>query len=497
MDPESTVIIDEPAPLKPVSEATFRKRERKLRARLLAQQFALHGTGRSFVVIVAGVEGAGKGQVVDRLCEWLDTRALEVHAFWDETDEERDRPWWWRFWRVLPPRGSGAVFFGSWYTRPIIDRAFGRSSVDDLEAMCAEIRDTERMLALDGHTIIKLWFHVDRDLQQERIEAQRKALPQEFQKVSPLAERHASRWERFVSVSQQVVSETHDALNPWHIVDASDPLARDLRVAEIIETALDAGDVVSRNSSSATEASPAAPLGNVDLTARLPKTRYRARLPELQQRVHDLGWELRARDRSVVLVFEGWDAAGKGGAIRRVTQALDARLYRTITIAAPTEEERAHHYLWRFWRHLPMRGNLTIYDRSWYGRLLVERVEGFASDAEVSRAAHEICAFESQLIEGGVAVHKFWLHISPEEQLERFREREVTPWKRHKITDEDWRNRDRWDDYVEAVNDAVAATHTEAAPWHLVPANCKRHARIEVLETVCEALEQVLQTART
>ncbi len=191
-------------------------------------------------------------------------------------------------------------------------------------------------------------------------------------------------------------------------------------------------------------------------------------------------------------MFEGWDAAGKGSAIRRVTQSIDARLYKVILIAAPTDEEAAHHYLWRFWRHIPLDGYVSIYDRSWYGRVLVERVEKFARDDEWQRAYTEINHFERQLTEHGIVLVKFWLHISPEEQYRRFKEREKTPWKYYKITEEDWRNRDKWQDYKLAVNDMVEHTSTAAAPWNLIAANDKKFARIEILKTVCRMLEKQL-----
>ena len=197
--------------------------------------------------------------------------------------------------------------------------------------------------------------------------------------------------------------------------------------------------------------------------------------------------------RSATLVFEGWDAAGKGGAVRRVVQAMDAREYRIIPVSAPTDEEKAHHYLWRFWRHLPRLGGTTVYDRSWYGRVLVERVEGFASRAEWMRAYQEINDFEEQLVDFGIVLIKFWLHISNEEQLRRFREREEMPWKRHKITPEDYRNREKWAEYELAANDMIGRTSTEYAPWTLVEGNDKRFARVKVLETVVERLAADLE----
>ena len=202
-----------------------------------------------------------------------------------------------------------------------------------------------------------------------------------------------------------------------------------------------------------------------------------------------------ARGLSTIALFEGWDAAGKGGAIRQVTAALDARDYRLIPIGAPTDEELAHHYLWRFMRHLSRAGRITIFDRSWYGRVLVERVEGLASPEEYMRAYPEINYFEEQLVDHGILLAKFWLHISKSEQLRRFRERERTPHKTWKITDEDWRNRQRWDDYELAVNEMVARTSTRRAPWVIVEANDKNFARIKVIRTLADRLARALRRA--
>jgi AMP-polyphosphate phosphotransferase len=234
-------------------------------------------------------------------------------------------------------------------------------------------------------------------------------------------------------------------------------------------------------------------LDNLDLSRQLSDARFKTRLAEQQSRLNQLQRRARQRDVSTIAVFEGWDASGKGGAIRRVTGALDARDYDVIPVAAPTEEERAHHYLWRFWRHLSRAGRLTIFDRSWYGRVLVERVEGFAREDEYMRAYGEINQFEEQLVAHGILMVKFWLHVSKEEQLRRFRDRTRTSYKKWKIGDEDWRNRARWTDYTIAVNDMVARTSTRIAPWALIEGNDKNFARVKVLTTLADRLEDRLR----
>ncbi|MFA7431962.1 MAG: polyphosphate kinase, partial [Rhodospirillaceae bacterium] len=230
----------------------------------------------------------------------------------------------------------------------------------------------------------------------------------------------------------------------------------------------------------------------LDMTLSLEKDAYNERLQAGRARLHRLYRLAQDHGLSTVLMFEGWDAAGKGGAIRRMTSALDARHYKVIPVAAPTDEERAHHYLWRFWRHIARAGRFTIFDRSWYGRVLVERVEGYATTDEWMRAYNEINTFEEQLVDNGVVLGKFWLHITAEEQLKRFELRKEAPWKSWKLTDEDWRNREKWDAYETAVNDMVERTSTSKAPWTLVEANCKNHARVKVIETVGDKLEAAL-----
>jgi polyphosphate kinase 2 (PPK2 family) len=233
-------------------------------------------------------------------------------------------------------------------------------------------------------------------------------------------------------------------------------------------------------------------LNALDLSRSLEKKAYTQELTHYQGKLYRLARAAREKKRSSILVFEGWDAAGKGGTIRRVTHAIDARNYQVISIAAPTDEERLHHYLWRFWRHIPRAGQVTIYDRSWYGRVLVERVEGFAGENEWMRAYSEIVNFEEALTGHGISLLKFWLHIDKDEQLKRFKEREQTPFKQYKITEDDYRNRDKWDAYDAAVNDMVARTGTQEAPWILVEANDKRYARVKILKTYCDKLEATL-----
>jgi polyphosphate:AMP phosphotransferase len=480
-----------------VGKKEFEKAVLPLRTRLLKAQLALREAKFPVIVIVSGVETAGKSEVVNRLTEWLDTRGVQTVAFWDESDEERERPPHWRFWRRLPGRGTIGILFGSWYTRPIVQRVLRDTGRKAYEAALNRVARLENMLADDGAVLVKLWFHISRKEQSRRLERLRR---EHDRKLTPYEKDYAKLYRRFARVSEIAIRATDQGYAPWHIVDAQDHRYRDLMAGRILLDAMERGLARKRGAAlkepRATHVEDAgrhaSVLTTLDLRAKLAPARYEQQMEKFQARLSRLAWKLYNRKRSTVILFEGSDAAGKGGAIRRVVKALDARLLRVMPIAAPTDEERAHHYLWRFWRHLPRAGYFTIYDRSWYGRVLVERVEGFARPDEWGRAYEEITDFEEQLTEHGITLCKFWLQITPREQLRRFKEREVIAYKQHKITAEDWRNRGKWDAYEAAVDEMVARTSTEGAPWTLVAANDKRHARVEVLKTLCGRIEETL-----
>jgi polyphosphate:AMP phosphotransferase len=488
-----------------VSKKDYKRREQELHTQLLAVQREASAASLPVIVIVSGVEGAGKGDVVSLLNQWLDARGVRTAAFWDSSDEEEDRPHFWRFWRALPPRGAIGILFGSWYTYPIIDHVFGRIDLGSFDRELTRIARLERMLSDDGALLVKFWFHLSKKEQSRRLKRDvkegRKSLSHN------LAKRFAKRFDRFTAVSEYAIRATDSGQCPWHIVEATDPRYRNLHVGGTLlqairnrlaseETVPEAPDAEPEPTALTTPDAALTVLDTVDLSQRLDARRYDDRLEKAQAELRSLSWEARRKRRNVVAVFEGWDAGGKGGAIRRVTAAMDARLYRVISVAAPTDEEKAQHYLWRFWRHVPRAGYVTIYDRSWYGRVLVERVEGFASHEEWMRAYREINEFEEQLVHHGAILLKFWLHISKDEQLRRFKEREATPWKHHKITAEDWRNRENWESYKHAVNDMVTRTSTAAAPWTLIAGDDKRFARVQVIEAFCERIAEALENGR-
>jgi len=353
------------------------------------------------------------------------------------------------------------------------------------------------MLVQERVIVVKLWLHISKKEQGARLKALEKD-PRTRWRVTAMDWKFHKRYDRFRKVCERALRKTSTAEAPWRVVEATDRRYRDATAGRIILEAMrrrlaEAG----RNANGAPKPDRPKPKPNnvirrLDLSRSLTKEKFEAELEPLQQTLGRLTRKLRKKGRSLILAFEGPDAAGKGGAIRRLTEAMDARLYRVDPVSAPSDEERAHPYLWRFWRELPGVGRVTIYDRTWYGRVLVERVEGFARPEEWGRAFAEINAFEEQLDEFGTILLKFWIAISPEEQLRRFKSRRATPYKQYKITEEDWRNRDKWNAYEAAACEMIERTSTDCAPWTLVEGEDKRWARVKILKTIVERLEREL-----
>ena len=482
-----------------LDKESFKVQEPTMREALLDAQFRLQENKRfSVVIVVAGVEASGRGETVNLLLEWMDARGIATHAVATPTEEELEKPRFYRFWKRLPPKGTIGIFLGSWYTRPIINRSMGRMEESAFEKKLTQIKAFERMLAQEGVLLIKLWMHISKKTQRKRLKKM-EADPERAWRISAKDWEFSERYDDFLVVCDRALRRTSTNSAPWTIIEGTDRRYRNMTAAQHI---LDAVEERLAEPSVEVARKPDRPipepvniLQQLDLTRAFERDAYKKHLDEQQARLGWLSRRLSAERRSVVLVFEGSDAAGKGGAIRRITRALDARFYQVVSVAAPTDEEKARPYLWRFWRRLPRHGHFTIFDRSWYGRVLVERIEGFCSMDDWGRAYSEINDFEEQLVEAGIIVVKFWLCISKEEQLRRFKDREQTGFKRHKLTDEDWRNRDKFDAYEAAACDMFARTSTHIAPWHLIEAEQKRYARVAVLRAVCDRVEQALGPA--
>jgi AMP-polyphosphate phosphotransferase len=483
-----------------VDKDAFKAELRELREDLLNAQFdLLEAADFPVLILIAGIDGEGKSQAVNDLNAILDTHYVTTVAMGAPSCEDLERPPMWRFWRQLPAAGRMAIFIGSWYSEPIRHRVSGSSKNADLHKSLEEINRFERMLADEGALILKFWFHLTKEqqkLRREKLKAggdrRRKTIERFFDSTR--------NYGRVLSAADRVMRITSTGYAPWIVIGGTDKRYRCLKMARTLLRALSTR-LAGRHRTGPATAPVITPhdenenvIENLDLSRSLRRSEYKKQLEQLQTQVRSLCQSKDFVKSSVVAVFEGNDAAGKGGTIRRVTEALDADLYRVHQIGAPTEDERAKPYLWRFWRAVPRRGHIAFFDRSWYGRVLVERVEGYCAESDWMRAYREINDFEAELDRHGVVVVKFWLAISPEEQLKRFKEREQTGYKRHKITDEDWRNREKWDQYEQAVCDMIDRTSTEHAPWTLIEANDKYYARIKVLKTLCERIEKTCRS---
>ena len=492
-----------------LKKSEFQKEEPKLRQALLDAQYRLLEKSKfPVIILVNGVDGAGKGETVNLLNEWMDPRHIHTHAFGASTDAERARPEMWRFWTSLPPKGRIGILFGSWYTDPILQRVLGNvegnvggnDGGSEFQQRLSRIRDFERMLVAEGALILKLWFHLSKDAQKARLK-QLSEKKKTAWRVTREDWKHFKRYDEFVDVCEPALRETSTGEAPWNIIEGSNHEYRSLTAGRLLLAALERRLKAPTKAAIAAKAPPKSVivrvdkrdvLNTADYSVKLDRDSYQKQLDKLQGQLNLLTRHKKMRERSIIMVFEGMDAAGKGSTIRRVTRAMDARFYHVVPIAAPSDEERAQPYLWRFWRHVPPRGHAVIFDRSWYGRVLVERVEKFCTDADWQRGYHEINEFEEQLTEGGAIVAKFWLAISQAEQLKRFKERGTIAHKQFKITDEDWRNRKKWPAYELAVADMIDHTSTDIAQWNVIASNDKPWARVETLKRLVETIEQQL-----
>lgn len=484
-----------------LSSADFDAVEARLREQLLNAQFEVAEKKRAAVmVLINGSDGAGKGEVVNRLYDWLDDHFVETLSYGRPTDEERARPGAWRYWRDVPAKGRIGLVLGSWHHRALRNRALGRLDRNAYDNVLEEMIRAEEMLRHEGVHLLKIWLQMDAGAARRRLKKLREA-------NGALRRPAVIEWDEFESgkararlddAAREMIERTSTGDAPWAVAPAADPHYRDAAVGDLLlQTLMRAAAEAPASPRTIAMARPAGGLPRptlvsaLDLAQTADRATYGDELRELQRRLTEASTSKRFRDRGLIVVFEGNDAAGKGGAIRRVREALDPRRFRVHGVAAPTDEERARPYLWRFWRNIPRRGDVAIFDRSWYGRVLVERVEGYATSEDWMRAYQEINDFERELSDNDYIVVKLWLAISADEQLRRFQDREAKPFKRYKLTPDDWRNREKWALYEEAMTDMVDRTSSRHAPWTLIEANDKKFARLKVLRTIVERLDEL------
>lgn len=476
-----------------ISKAAFERNLPTLRDELLDLQLKLH-TSKSCAVafIIAGTPAAGRSETVNELLEWLDPKHIDVHALGAPGAYDKQFPALWRYWRKLPARGRMTFFFAGWYSEYL------SGVLKDSKARLHDKRSVERILQLenmlvrDGVRVVKVYLHTDHKTQQHRL-AHLRANKLTRWRVTKEDRWQAKHFQQVNRVVRSCLKATDHAAAPWHRIDGTDEEYRLLTVGRVLRDEIAAGlKATERKRHHWPHEKPdkVARLGVSQPQRPLDDDEYERQLETLQGRLARLVRKSRFRKHGLVLAFEGMDAAGKGGAIRRITHALDARQYQVVPVSAPTPQELLYPYLWRFWRHVPAHGSIAIFDRSWYGRVLVERVRDLTPEPDWKRAYAEIVEFERQLTEHGLFVAKFWLSVSKDEQLKRFKARDEDPLKRFKVDREDWANRRYYDAYQNAAAEMIRRTDAEQAKWTVVAADDKKRARLTVLKAVCETLER-------
>ncbi len=486
---------------KKADKETYKKVMDTEGARLGELQRECKAAGIPVMIVFEGMGAAGKGVQINRLIQALDPRGFSVYASNSSNEEAVMRPFLWQFWTKIPAKGRITIFDRSWYQSVQRDRFDKEVKEKELAGEFQDILSFEKQLSDDGTVIIKLFLHISKSEQKKRF----KKLEESKETAWRVSERDWKRnkdYDKYLKMNEEMLEQTDTEYAPWTIIEATD---KDYAAMKILSTVAErlAYELEKRKTGkeAGTKTRSAGPterfhngvLSGVDLSKKLTKEQYKKELDELQKRLETLHSDLYRLRIPVVLGFEGWDAGGKGGAIKRLTSHLDPRGYQVNPTASPNDIEKVHHYLWRFWNNMPKAGHIAIFDRTWYGRVMVERIEGFCTEAEWKRAYQEINEMESHMANFGAVVLKFWLHIDKDEQERRFKERMENPAKQWKITDEDWRNREKWDQYEEAVDEMLVRTSTTYAPWIVVEGNDKYYARVKVLKTVVKALEKKIK----
>jgi polyphosphate:AMP phosphotransferase len=474
-----------------IDKTAYKAAMPKLELNVGELQRKLREQGVPVIIVFEGWGAAGKGTQINNLMLSLDPRGLNVNLTKAPNEEEYMRPFLWRFWLKLPAGGRIAIFDRSWYRRVLHERVEKIITRKDWRRAYDEINTFERQLTDDGAVIVKFFLHISKKEQKKRFEALIKN-PATAWKVSKNDWKQHKNYNKFVEVIEDMLSHTSNTFAPWTVVEADDHRFASVKIMKTLIAALSRAGAVRKTAAPSLAGKVPLVLDKTDTSATMTKETYEEEIKKYQSRLRELEHEIYVKRIPVLIVYEGWDAAGKGGNIRRLAQALDPRGYEVVPVAAPNDVEKSHHYLWRFWQKVPKAGHITIFDRSWYGRVMVERIEGFCGENEWKRAYGEICEFETNCADFGMVMIKFWLHISQDEQLRRFKQRQTTPYKVWKITEEDWRNRKKWDKYKEAVDEMIFRTSTKDAPWTVVEANNKYYARIKAIKTVITAIEKKL-----
>ena len=480
-------------PSKPEKDEIKQRTEQE-QAKLAANQMRIKEAKVPVMVIFEGWGAAGKGSTLAKVIKDMDPRFFQVATMDAEpTEEESRRPFLWRYLVEIPEEGQFKFFDTCWMEEVTHGRVKGELTDDEYDRRIDSINTAERQLVDNGYQVMKFFFHIGKKDQRKRLDA---LAADEYTswRVDEEDFWENDNYERCLGVYDRYLRDTNRSSAPWYIIDAKDRGWATLQVLEFLNTGIDVA--IHNRGIAAPLRQNVFPLrkmpllSEISLDKAIDDEEYRAQLKTLQARLSSLHNEIYLKRIPVVIAYEGWDAAGKGGNIKRITAALDPRGYRVIPIASPEPHEKARHYLWRFWNRLPKSGHITVFDRTWYGRVMVERLEGFCSENDWQRAYNEINEFEKELTDAGTVVIKFWVQIDSQTQLERFTDRQNTPEKQWKITEEDWRNREKWDQYEAAIDEMLQKTNTTFAPWYILESNDKHYARIKALSIVVDALEK-------
>ena len=481
-------------PDRPAGEEVERRLDRA-RERLEGLQLQVKQANLPVLVLVEGWGTAGKGSMIGRVIRRIDPRFFTVTSMNAPTAEERRYPFLRRYYNVIPAAGQFAFLDSGWMDEVVKQQLQEEIGEETYAARIASVRRFERGLVDNGYLLVKLFLHIDREEQARRM-AELLSSEDTAWRVSDGDRWQNRHYRRCREAFERYLAATDLPQAPWHLIDARRRRWSETQIAETLCHAIEGALAAAAPQSAAPQQqfplAPAPALARLDLTPALSETEYDRQREQLQKRLGQLHNRLYRRRLPVIVAMEGQDAAGKGGCIRRLTHALDPRGYVVWPIASPRPFEKERHYLWRFWTRLPKSGHIAIFDRSWYGRVLVERLEGFCTETDWRRAYHEINEFEAELTDWGAVVVKFWLQIDKDTQLKRFQSRQNDPRKRWKITEEDWRNRAKWDEYQQAADEMLQKTSTTFAPWHVIPSVDKKYARVQVLQTMVDAIERAL-----
>jgi len=477
-----------------VDDRAFKKAIEPLQQQLGVLQRSLRDHKIPVIIVVEGWNASGITMAINELIQFLDPRGFSMHSVGSPTDEEQARPLLWRFWVKTPPKGRMAIFARSWYSRSLAEHIAGIEWKRSIKHSISTINSFERQLADDGAVILKFFLHISKEEQKKRLD-ERENNPLTSWMITKGDWDFHRQYDSYLPIIEQFIEETDNASAPWTIVEATEKNHTVLKVYSTVIKALEKriaqaeshgknikkNDVIKPKKNEARRSSKA--------PQTFTKDEYEKELLEYEGRIRDIHYRLYKRKLPLIIVYEGWDAAGKGGNIMRLVRQMNPRGYDVVPIGRPGQTELDHHYLWRFYMHFPKTGHVTIFDRSWYGRVLVERVEGYCGEYEWKRAYNEINEMEQAYIESGGGLVKFWLEISKDEQLRRFNQRQNDPLKQWKITDEDWRNRKKWEEYEEALDEMLGRTSTPHAPWTVIESDDKWFSRIKTLKTVTEYCE--------